>query len=130
MTTQQVKKELPKFWNRRQTFYISVLCISAAILVTAVLCVVSFKQKPISRSLLKEVTVQVDALTQQNLQFLYDQQLAVQSKDSMQTLQSADTVPDTVPDLVAAIIKTTHKELPNLKRVLTEMQNVTFVISK
>lgn len=72
------------------------------------------------------MTVQVDALTQQNLQFLYDQQLAVQSKESVQTLQSADTV----PDLVAAIIKTTHKELPNLKRVLTEMQNVTFVISK
>ena len=71
------------------------------------------------------MTVRVDALTQQNLQFLYDQQLAVQSKESVQTLQS-----DTVPDLVAAIIKTTHKELPNLKRVLTEMQNVTFVIAK
>lgn len=67
------------------------------------------------------MTVRVDALTQQNLQFLFDQQLAVQS----QTLQN-----DTVPDLVAATIKTTHKELPNLKRVLTEMQNVTFEIAK
>lgn len=68
------------------------------------------------------MTVQVDALTQQNLQVLYD--LMVQLKTSMQTAQN------NVTDMVAAEIKTTHGQLPNLKRVLKEMHNVTFVITQ
>ncbi len=67
------------------------------------------------------MTVKIDALTQQNLQVLYDQPLfTVQSKP----LQS------NVTDMVAAIIKTTHGQLQNLKRVLAEMHNVTFVIAQ
>lgn len=69
--------------------------------------------------------MQVDALTQQNLQVLYDQQLTVQLKAPVQTGQS-----DVVPDMVAAVIKTTHGQLPNLKRILTQMHNVTFVIAQ
>lgn len=70
------------------------------------------------------MTVKVDALTQQNLQVLYDHPLfTVQPKPSQ-------TVHSNLTDMEAAIIKTTHEQLPILKRVLAEMHNVTFLIAK
>ena len=50
MTAVQVTREPPKFWNRRQNLYVSILCISSAIIVAAVISVAVFQEKPISRS--------------------------------------------------------------------------------
>ena len=49
MQEQRISATAP-FWTSRQTFYISVLCIAFAVLVTASSCVVIFADKPDSRS--------------------------------------------------------------------------------
>ena len=46
----QEQRASTPFWTSRQTFYISVLCIAFAVLVTAASCVVIFADKPDSRS--------------------------------------------------------------------------------
>ncbi|KAI9564768.1 hypothetical protein GHT06_008509 [Daphnia sinensis] len=122
MTAQQVKKEpAKKFWNRRQTLYILILCVSTAIIVAAVICVALFKEKPISRSSLREVTVEIDALSQQNLQILYDKKFEIEIKPPVQV--------DTANDLLTATIKTTQGQLQNIRNTLGEMRNVTFVVA-
>ncbi|KAK4020382.1 hypothetical protein OUZ56_002366 [Daphnia magna] len=121
MTTQQVKKEPAKFWNRRQTLYVLILCVSTAIIVAAVICVALFKEKSISRSTLREVTVEIAALSQQNLQVLYDKKFEIEIKPPVQA--------DAANDLLTATIKTTHGQLQNIRNTLGGMRNVTFVVA-
>ena len=66
----------------------------------------------------KELTIELPSLSQQSLQVLYDHKFQVDLRK-----ESADAV----NDKVAAVIKTTHGQLSNIKKVLGN-QNVTYVI--